>query len=514
MPAGCVAGRRKTAITPWRGFASSSQTAPFSTRAIRPLVPRSWSKNPTRARARHAGRAVRANEALAARIRHKFRLKNTTGYSINALVDFIDPIDILAHLMIGSEGTLGFISEITYRTVPDYADKASALILFDDLETACRAVTRSSAARGSRRARRSRRAALRRRKAWAARKHRRVGPDGAALWSRHAPGTGALGEQVAKIGEALAGIHTTEPVRFSTDAEECARFWNVRKGMFPSVGAMREVGTTVIIEDVAFPVPRLAEATLDLQRLLRTTAMPTRSFSAMRSRATCISCSRRISTPPRSRALPRLHGRALPNGRRKIRWLAQGRAWNGTQHRTLRPARMGRRSACTHALDQAAARSQRSPQPGRHSQRRSRRAYQASETSARVRPDCRQVHRVRVLRAQVSVARSHAVPTAAHRRLAGDRAPRRWARRATRHDARALRLPRHRYLRRMRIVRDRLSGRHRNRTPHQSASWSPRRPGRASGVAALVADHYAATTACGPMLGAAIFCTDSSERAR
>jgi D-lactate dehydrogenase len=69
------------------------------------------------------GRATRANEALAARIRHKFRIKNTTGYSLNALVDFTDPIDILAHLMIGSEGTLGFLSEITYRTVPEYADK-------------------------------------------------------------------------------------------------------------------------------------------------------------------------------------------------------------------------------------------------------------------------------------------------------------------------------------------------------------------------------------------------------
>ena len=67
-------------------------------------------------RARRARRAPRAaNAALAARIRHKFRMKNTTGYSLNALVDFTDPIDILAHLMIGSEGTLGFISEITYR---------------------------------------------------------------------------------------------------------------------------------------------------------------------------------------------------------------------------------------------------------------------------------------------------------------------------------------------------------------------------------------------------------------
>ena len=217
------------------------------------------------------GRAVRANEALAARIRHKFRLKNTTGYSINALVDFIDPIDILAHLMIGSEGTLGFISEITYRTVPDHASKASALILFDDLETACRAVTRLATAPVAA-VELADRAALRsvEGKPGLPESIRALGPDGAALLVETRAGDGEmLATQVAKIGEALAGIHTTEPVRFSTDANECARFWNVRKGMFPSVGAMREVGTTVIIEDVAFPVPRLAEATLDLQRLLR-----------------------------------------------------------------------------------------------------------------------------------------------------------------------------------------------------------------------------------------------------
>src|SRR4029453_12949787 len=63
-------------------------------------------------------RRVRADAALAARIRHKYRMKNTTGYGINALVDFTDPLDILAHLMIGSEGTLAFIAAITYRTVP------------------------------------------------------------------------------------------------------------------------------------------------------------------------------------------------------------------------------------------------------------------------------------------------------------------------------------------------------------------------------------------------------------
>ena len=55
--------------------------------------------------------------------------------------DFDDPIDILAHLMIGSEGTLGFIASITYATVEDHADKASAFIVFPSLVAACAAVT-------------------------------------------------------------------------------------------------------------------------------------------------------------------------------------------------------------------------------------------------------------------------------------------------------------------------------------------------------------------------------------
>ena len=220
--------------------------------------------------------AVRANESLAARIRHKFRLKNTTGYSLNALVDFEDPLDILPHLMIGSEGTLGFISEITYRTVPEYADKASALILFGDLETACRAVTALKSAPVAA-VELADRAALRSVEAEPGLPQgiRIVGPGGAALLveTRAADGT-VLAAQVRAIHAALAGIHTAEPIRFSTDAQECARLWNVRKGMFPSVGAMRKAGTTVIIEDVAFPVERLAEATLDLQRLLAAHGYP------------------------------------------------------------------------------------------------------------------------------------------------------------------------------------------------------------------------------------------------
>ena len=216
-------------------------------------------------------RSARDDAALAARIRHKFRMKNTTGYSLNALVDFEDPLDILAHLMIGSEGTLGFVAELTYRTVPEHPHKASALILFDDLETACRAVT---AIKGGPvdAAELADRAALRsvEGKPGLPDGLAALPADGAALLVETRAGDAAtLDLQIEAIERALAGLHTATPARFSRDAAECARFWAVRKGMFPSVGAMRETGTTVIIEDVAFPVPRLAEATLDLQRLLR-----------------------------------------------------------------------------------------------------------------------------------------------------------------------------------------------------------------------------------------------------
>jgi len=216
-------------------------------------------------------RRTRGDAALAGRIRHKFRMKNTTGYSLNALIDFDDPFDILVHLMIGSEGTLGFISEIAYRTVPEHAHKASALILFDDLETACRAV---SAIKGGP----VDAAELADRAALSSVEGKPGLPDGLAalpgdgaalLVETRAADAATLDRNIAAIERSLGGLHTAAPVRFSKDAAECTRFWAVRKGMFPSVGAMRDAGTTVVIEDVAFPVPRLAEATLDLQRLLR-----------------------------------------------------------------------------------------------------------------------------------------------------------------------------------------------------------------------------------------------------
>jgi len=215
------------------------------------------------------GRSTREDASLAQHIRHKYRLKNTTGYGLNALIDYTDPIDILAHLMIGSEGTLGFMSEITYFTVEEHAHKASALILFDHLEPACSAVSRLKPSpvvavelldRASLRAVQD--------KPGMPVGLRELPADGAALLvETRAATAAALGLKIEAIAAVLQGMPLAAPLRFTTDAAESAALWNVRKGIFPAVGAVRPTGTTVIIEDVAFPVERLAEAVQDLQRL-------------------------------------------------------------------------------------------------------------------------------------------------------------------------------------------------------------------------------------------------------
>ena len=94
-------------------------------------------------RIENLAKSVVDNKPLAEKIIRKYKIKNTTGYSLNALVDFSDPFDIIEHLMIGSEGTLGFISEISYKTVIEQPFKASSLMIFPDIETACKAVSSS-----------------------------------------------------------------------------------------------------------------------------------------------------------------------------------------------------------------------------------------------------------------------------------------------------------------------------------------------------------------------------------
>jgi len=96
-----------------------------------------------------ARRLGRDKEAVA-RIKRKYQIKNTTGYSVNALINFKDPIDIIQHLLIGSEGTLGFISQVTFRTLDAPPHSATSLMLFADIAQACEAVWRLKKVPGER----------------------------------------------------------------------------------------------------------------------------------------------------------------------------------------------------------------------------------------------------------------------------------------------------------------------------------------------------------------------------
>jgi len=206
------------------------------------------------------GRETRANAELAAKIRHKYRLKNTTGLSLNALVDYDEPVDILSHLLVGSEGTLGFISAVTYDTVIDHPNKASALIVFPDVETCCNAVTVlksqpvSAVELLDRRSLRS----VQDKPGMPAFVQQLSANACALLIESRAASSSLLQEQLAQIMGSLAAFPVEKQVDFTEDPQENAKLWAIRKDTFPAVGAVRKTGTTVIIEDVTFPVEQLA----------------------------------------------------------------------------------------------------------------------------------------------------------------------------------------------------------------------------------------------------------------
>ncbi|MEH6368505.1 MAG: FAD-binding oxidoreductase, partial [Pseudomonas marincola] len=213
-------------------------------------------------------RATRSNSELASKIRHKYRLKNTTGLSLNALVDFDQPLDILSHLMVGSEGTLGFISSVTYNTVPDHPHKASALVVFPDVENCCRAVTVLKAQPVSA-------VELLDRRSLRSVENKAGMPDWvknlsdnacALLIESRAASQSLLHEQLTQVMASLSSFPVEKQVDFSEDPVVYNQLWRIRKDTFPAVGAVRETGTTVIIEDVTFPVEQLAEG---VNRLLQ-----------------------------------------------------------------------------------------------------------------------------------------------------------------------------------------------------------------------------------------------------
>ncbi|MGV8954349.1 MAG: FAD-binding and (Fe-S)-binding domain-containing protein, partial [Cypionkella sp.] len=218
---------------------------------------------------------VMADPELVALIRKKYKIKNTVGYSLNALVDYHDPLDILIHLMVGSEGTLGFVSEVTYNTVPEHPFKSTALVPFPDPQSAGRAII-EMANGGVQVTTGVTAAEYIERRALATVEHlATMAPlrpwltdhSPAVLIDVTAPDAATLDAEVQKAVD-LLGRHGATHIDFSTDEDRSHALWDIRKGFFASGGAARPKGTSMLTEDVAAPIERLAEFVLDMRALL------------------------------------------------------------------------------------------------------------------------------------------------------------------------------------------------------------------------------------------------------
>ena len=218
---------------------------------------------------------ILADKELSDRIRYKYSIKNVTGLNIFPFVRFQDPFDIMAHLLVGSEGTLAFMSQVTMKTLPLPAKEASAMVYFGTIREAAEAVV-----------------ALR----------KDIDPavlDAAELLDKRSLAsvddpmlkdypdkdltalllrvTGAgqedLEANVNRLTDVLRGFSALKGADgdafiFSSDPAVAGKYWAIRSGIFPSVGGMRREGTTCLIEDIAFHIEDLPDATEDLSALL------------------------------------------------------------------------------------------------------------------------------------------------------------------------------------------------------------------------------------------------------
>ena len=238
---------------------------------------------------------VRADEALAERIKKKYSIKNVTGLNLRPLVAYDDPFDIIAHSIVGSEGTLAFLSEVTMRTLKDYPFKASAMVYFMTMKESCEAVVAMKKLKaGDEDLAMSAEQLmvksaemldykslssvddpvyLQYKKDVDAGKIAGVEPGDyhnltAILTETKAVSHEQLLEKMAKIKDCLGQFRLYIPAEFTEDPAVYGKYWAIRSGIFPSVGGTRPVGTSCLIEDVAFPIESLPEATVKLQKLI------------------------------------------------------------------------------------------------------------------------------------------------------------------------------------------------------------------------------------------------------
>jgi len=211
---------------------------------------------------------TRGDKKLMERIQHKYSIKNVTGLNILPFVTFDDPFDIIAHLLVGSEGTLAFLSEVTVKTEYDFPLKASAMVYFKSITDACKAVVEFNKLTDENGTHIVKGAELLDQKSLASVNDPTGHELTAILTEVKGHSKMELQEHITLVSQILNKYELAAPVYFTDDENEYSKYWAIRSGIFPSVGGTRPLGTTCLIEDVAFHIDDLPSAVADLQSLL------------------------------------------------------------------------------------------------------------------------------------------------------------------------------------------------------------------------------------------------------
>ncbi|MCX7736658.1 MAG: FAD-binding oxidoreductase [Candidatus Kapabacteria bacterium] len=210
-----------------------------------------------------------SNDELRNKIINKYKIKTTIGYSLNAFIDFDYPLDILEHLMIGSEGTLGFISQATLKLFEDYPVKLTGLLIFPSAREALRQVELLKETGP---------VALEFMDYFSLlsveSKLKEVYPnlslaeDNSALLFEFASSSEEDSKQkLESIKHLLKDFYLVSKPLITDDDIQQSKLWSIRKGLLASLGNTKESETTFILEDICFPLKSLQEAVPDLQKL-------------------------------------------------------------------------------------------------------------------------------------------------------------------------------------------------------------------------------------------------------
>ncbi len=204
---------------------------------------------------------VNADEELVKRIKHKYAIKNVTGLNILPFVLYTDPFEIITHLIVGSEGTLAFGCQFTMASGHLYKHSASAMLYFKSLREASEAVVamREGPIHS---------AEMLDKKSLSSVNDTTGEGLTAVLTETKADTKEELDANIAELTRLVERFDLAVPARFTDDPAEYSKYWAIRSGIFPSVGGTRPIGTTVIIEDVAFHIEDLPNATVDLAEML------------------------------------------------------------------------------------------------------------------------------------------------------------------------------------------------------------------------------------------------------